>query len=82
LQLLNLQRSGKDLFLTGPVTDAVDAVKVRFSDGKTAAAKTIEGFVAYPLPAEEAASATLTVVVQALDSQGREIAKRGLKTSH
>jgi hypothetical protein len=82
LQLLNLQRSGHDLFLTGPVPGAVDSVTVTFSDGKTAAAKTIEGFVAYPLPAEQAAAATITVVVQALDRDGQEIAKRGLKTTH
>jgi hypothetical protein len=82
LQLLNLQRSGNDLFLTGPVPDTVDSVKVTFGDGKSAVVKTIEGFVAYPLPAEEAASATITLVVRGLDGNGEEIARRGLKTSH
>lgn len=82
LQLLNLQGSGNDLFLTGPVPGSVDSIRVSFSDGKTAAAETIEGFVAYPLPAEQAAAAAITVVVRALDRDGQEIAKRGLKTTH
>jgi hypothetical protein len=82
LQLLNLQRSGNDIFLTGPVPDSINSVKVTFSDGKTATARTIEGFVAYPLPSHETTGTTITVVVQGLDGHGQEIAKRGLKTTH
>jgi len=81
LQLLSLQRSDKDLFLTGPVADAVDSVRVTFN-GKAVTSKTIEGFVAYPFPADKAATAPITVVIRALDGRGHEIAKRGLETNH
>jgi hypothetical protein len=60
----------------------LDSVKVTFSDGETATAKIIEGFVAYPLPSHETTGTTITVVVQGLDGHGQEITKRGLKTRH
>jgi hypothetical protein len=81
LLLLGAQRSGGDFFLAGEVPPSVVKVEARFADGVTKTLDTSDGFALAPIPAAETAGDSFLVELHAYDSAGREIAKRGLKTS-
>lgn len=69
---------GSDVFLGGQVPEQVASVTVTFPDGTVENAKTVDGLVAYPIPAAKLADGRTLLVLRAYDRSDAQIAQRGL----
>jgi hypothetical protein len=81
LLFLHLDYDGGDAFLTGQVPPSVASVRVTFADHTGTSVAPISGFVVYAIPSAHVVDGRVFVGLAAYDASGRELDRRGLRSS-